>query len=884
MATLREWLTRAMTPFRRLKDDQRTEAEMRFHMDMEIQAGLARGLSREEAERQARLRAGFVDAALDEVRDQRGLGWLDGTVMDLRHAWSALRRRPGFLAVAGGALAAAVAMNTLIFTIVDGVILRPLPYPEPERLVRVYQFTTRNPKFPVSIYNYREDRRENRTLDGIGLYTRDDLHLMHEERAERLTSVAITDDFLPTLGVSPAMGRNFTPADLHQGIRVVMLSHTLWVTRFHADPQIVGKQIRLDRENWTVVGVLPAGFQHVGGDYRSPLQGDTVALWRPLNLDLKEDAQRNWHFTNAVARLKPGVTRKTAEEDLNRVLAELARRYPDAYEGRRARVEPLASEVVGRSRVTVEIIVIAGALVLLVACLNIAALSVARVLARRRELAIRQALGGSAWRLIRAVLSESLIVGVLGGVVGLAFSVALIPALRLILPVDFPRLHEIGFSWAAAGFALAAALITSTVAGLVPALRQIGVDARDGLSEDNRMTSGAHRITSLRGLLVAAEVALSCVLCFSAVLLVRSSNALAARDNGFDPNGVLTFQLALPEKEYSGDHGAKVAAFQSALVERLKSIPGVREAGVTTNLPWTGYDENTSFDIVGRPARPGENIQARYQAADPGYLRALRFRLLKGRFIEPGDQQASPHVLLINQALAKRYFPDTDPIGHYLDMGDQVKNRIIGVVDDVCDQPADLAAEPGFWWPMSQAPFSLFTVALRTDGDPTTLVSAARAAVASLDRELPLAEIRTMDDISDTALSERRLALWLCEAFAALAMTLAAIGIYGMLTYLVEQRRREIGIRLALGASRPSVVWMVVSSGLALAVFGIVAGILLAPVVGRVFSTLLYGVRVSDALALVAAPLLILLITTLGSLAPGWLASRTEPMSALREQ
>jgi macrolide transport system ATP-binding/permease protein len=882
VANLREWLTRAITPFRRLKDEQRTEAEMRFHMDMEIEAGLKRGLSREEAERQARLRAGFVDAALDEVRDQRGLGWLDGTIMDLRHAWSALCRRPGFLAVAGGALAAAVAMNTLIFTIVDGVILRPLPYPEPERLVRVYQFTPRNPKFPVSIYNYLEDKRENRTLDGIGLYTRDDLHLMHEERAERLTSVAITDDFLPTLGVSPAMGRNFTAADLHRGIRVVMLSHTLWATRFHADPQIVGKQIRLDRENWTVVGVLPAGFQHVGGDYRSPLQGDTVSLWRPLNLDLREDAQRDWHFTNAIARLKPGVTRKTAEEDLNRVLAELARRYPDAYEGRRARVEPLASEVVGSSRVTVEIIVIAGALVLLVACLNIAALSVARVLARRRELAIRQALGGSAWRLIRAVLSESLIVGVLGGMGGLMLSLALIPALRLILPADFPRLHEIGFSWAAASFALIAALITSIVAGLVPALRQIGVDARDGLSEDSRMTSGAHRVTSLRGFLVAAEVALSCVLCFSAVLLVHSSSALAARDNGFDPNGVLTFQLALPEKEYTGKE--KVAAFQSALVEKLKSIPGVREAGVSTNLPWTGYNENTSFDIVGRPARPGENIQARYQAADAGYFRALRFRLLKGRLIDPGDQLSAPHVVLINQELARRYFADTDPIGHYLDMGDGVKNRIVGVVDDVCDQPADLAAEPGFWWPMSQAPFQLFTVALRTDGDPNTLVSTARTAVESLDRELPLAEIRTMEDISATALSERRLALWLCEAFAALAMTLAAIGIYGMLTYLVEQRRREIGIRLALGATRSSVVRMVVSSGLTLAVVGIGVGLLLSPVVGRAFSTLLYGVRVSDALALIAAPLLILLITTLGSLAPGWLASQTEPMSALREQ
>jgi predicted permease len=870
-----------MSQFRRRELDRQSVAEMRFHLDTEIEAGIRRGLSREQAEREAHLRAGHIAAALEEVRDERSLGWLDGSWMDLRHAWSGLRRRPAFLFAAGGALTAAVAINTLIFTVVNGVILQPLPYPAPERLVRVFEMSPRNPKFPISIFNYLEDKRANRTLASIALYTRDDLQLMHDEKPERLAGVGITDDFLPTLGISPMLGRNFLPSEMHRGVHVVILSHTLWKSRFHADPQIAGKTIRLDRETWTVVGVLPVGFQHVGADYRSPMQGDTVALWVPLILDLRENALRNWHFTNAVARLKPNVSRKAAEEDLNRIMDDLARRFPDSYSRKRARIEPLSSEVVGRSRLTVAIIAAAGALVLLVACINIAGLSVARVLARRQELAIRQALGGSTWRLIRAVLSESLIVGILGGLLGLAVALLLLPVLHLVIPSDFPRLHEIRLSWTAAAFALTCALLTSAIAGLVPALRQVGGDPRENLSEDSRITSGTQRITSLRGGLVAAEVALSCILCFGAGLLVHSASLLDARDHGFAPNGVLTFQLVLPDQAYPKPQ--QVSALYSEIVNRWKSIPGVRAAGLATNVPWTGYDENTSFDIVGRPARPGESIQARFQAADAGFLSALRLRMIRGRWIEAADQATAPPVIIVNEALVHRYFGNDDPIGHYLDLFGE-KRRIAGVVADVRDRPSDVAAEPAFWFPLSQVPFPAVTAALRTDGNPLALVSAARAAVESLDSELPLAEVKTMDDIAAVALAERHFALWLCEAFAGLAMALAAIGMYGMLTYLVEQRRREIGLRLALGSTRPRVLWLVLSNGVKLAAFGIVAGLLISPVAGRALSIMLYGVSVWDAPSFLAAPMLILLVTCLGSLPPGWAAVRTEPMKALREQ
>ncbi len=874
-----KWLRRVWMKLTLRKLDRQSTEEMKFHLDLETEAGIRAGLSPGEAARRARIRAGVIEASLDEVRDQRGLGWFDGSLMDFRHAASSLRRQPGFLFTAGGALAAAVAINTLIFTIINGVLLSPLPYPQPERLVRIYEWSAHNPKFPVSIYNYLEDKRETRLLDGIALYTRVDLQLMHEDRPEHLAAVAITDDFLPVLGIHPALGRNFTPADLHKDSRVVILSDNLWRSRFHSDPAIIGKTLRLNRENSEIVGVMPAGFQHVGGSYRSPLQGDTVQLWAPLSLDLPPNGQKNWHFTNAIARLKPGVSTQAAEAELNRIVEDLARRFPDSYKEKRAIVEPLATAVVGRSLLTVKIIASAGALVLLLACINIAGLSVARSLARRRELAIRQALGGNAWRVIRAVLAENVLVGLIGAAVGLAVAAALFPVLHHILPENFPRLHAIGFTWQAALFAFVTALATSIVAGLIPAFRQISVDPRQGLSEDNRATSGT-RVTGLRTALVAAEIALSCVLCFSALLLVRSSRLVQARDHGFNPSGVLTFQIHLPGSAYKKSE--QVSAFLTQAAERLQQIPGVQSAGLTSNLPWSGWDENTDFDIVGRAPRPGEGFQARYQAADPGTLKALGFHLISGRWLEPGDHLTAPKVVTINQAFARRYF-DKEPVGQTLKLWGDAR-RIVGVVGDIHDHPADLDAEPAFWFPQAQQPFEAASAVIRTTGDPMSLLTGARAAIGSLDRELPLSEVRTLDDVAALALAERNFALWLCEAFAVLAMSLAAIGVYGMLTYTVAQRRREIGLRMALGASRPNVLWMILSSGLSVAAIGIAAGLLLAPLAGRAVKSLLYGVGSTDAITLAIAPLVIVLVALAGSLLPGWSAARSQPMSALREQ
>jgi predicted permease len=881
--TLRECLSRAFALFRRRELEAQTEAEMRFHVEMEIEAGMRRGLSREEAERRARLRAGSHASSSEAVRDERGFAGLDGLVVDLRQAWNSLRRRPGFLFTAVGALGAAVAVNTLVFAIVYGVLLRPLPYHEPDRLVRIFEQSLPQPRFPVSIYNYREDLKSNRTLAGLALYVREDMQLMHDERPEQLTAVAITDTFFPTLGVSPALGRNFLASDMLHSARVVILSYGFWSSRLNADPAILGKTLRLDRESWTVIGVAPRGFEHVGGSYRSPLQGETVAIWRPLPLETTKDnegCQKGCHYTNAIARLAPGVSIAAASEDLNRIMADLGRRFPDFYKDKKARLEPLSAEVVGKSRTAVLIIMAAGTLVLLLASINVAGLSVARVLTRRRELAIRRALGARGWRIARAVLSEILIVGAISGVIGLAVAAGLMPALRALLPADFPRLHEIVFRWPDAGFSLVAGLAASVLAGLVAVARETGKDPSEGLHEDSRTASASRGTERLRGGLVAAEMALACVLCFAAGLLMRSSLALEERPHGFRPEGALTFELAFPSQGYDGE---RRAAFLTEVVRRFHEIPGVQAAGFSTSLPWTGYDENSSFDIQGYTARPGEDLSARYQAADPEFFDAIGTRLVRGRMISPSDNAKAPKVVVVNEAFSRRYFAHSDALDRIVKIWDHDR-RIVGVVEDIRDRPADIAAEPAFWMPLAQEPFGRVEAAIRTSGDPLTLVPAVRAAIHSVDRELPVSMVQSLDSIAAAALAERHFALRVCESFAALALALAGIGVYAMLAYSVEQRRREIGIRLALGATRSNVLAMVFSHGLWLALIGGGAGVLLAPAAGRALASLLYGVTPGDVFMLLAAPILILAITLLGCLAPGWMAVRNEPISALRDQ
>ncbi len=876
MSKLRQWLQRflATTQTRRL-DDQ-TDEELRFHVEMETDAAMRRGLSREQAEREARLRSGVALAAREAIRDQRGLPWLDDGIADLRISARALLRQRSFAAVTITALALAVAINTIIFALVDGVLLQPLPYNEPQRLVRIFETAD---KFPVSAALFLELGRDSRTLENIALYTGEDLQLMHDDRPENLTAVRVSNQFFPTLGVQPILGRNFDASEMRGSPHVVILSHSLWVSRFEQDPGIVGRTIRLNRENWTVIGVLPPGFEHVGGAYRSPLQGNTVALWWPVGLDLPDNGMYQWHFMNAVARLKPGITLPQAQQDLERLLAVHEKLHPDGHQGWHGRVTRLDEEVVGGSRQTVLLLIAAGGLVLLIACANIAGLCIARGLARRREVAIRQALGARVGRLVRGLIAENLLLGIAGGIAGLLLAAAGVPLLKTMLPADFPRLHAVQLNPLVAAFALLSATVTAVVAGLLPSARQTRLDPREALQEEPRGASAGHAARRLRSLLVAGEIALAALLCAATLLLVRSAQLLGERDHGFDGNGVLSFQLSLPQAAYA--NAPALVQFYEAMTRRLRQLPGVDAAGVATDLPWTGYDENSGFTIVGREKRRDQDTEGRYHAASPGYFEALGVPLLKGRRFDEHDRQDSPPVVLVNDALAQRYFPGENPVGQVLDLWG-AHRQIVGVVADIRDRPSDPQAVPAYWFPISQQAFNQVRVVLKTRGDPLAMAPAASAALRAIDPELPLAEIRSVETIANAALAERRFALWLFEAFAVLALSLAAVGIYGLLAYLVEQRRKELGIRMALGATRAAILRMVLADGARLCAAGVVAGLVLVPIAGKALASFLYGVRATDSISLLTASLVILIVVLTASFVPAWTAARCHPMSALR--
>jgi predicted permease len=869
------WRLRAM--FRRDRLMTEKAEEMQLHLDMEIEAGLRRGLSLAEAKRLARMRAGLVSEGLEPTREAHGIRWLDGAWGDLRHAYRALTRNPGFGAVTILVLAASVAINTLIFFMLDGVVLRPLPYPAPERLVRLFDAGTTQPKFPLAIAHYLDYRAHAKSLASIALYTGRDMELSgNDTRSQQLVGLQITTDYFTVLGRPLHLGQAFTDSDLDTEIPHVIISHRLWRDHFQSDPAIVGKPIRLNRQAWTIIGVAAEGFQHVGGSYRSPMQGETVDIWLPLTVK-GERPRRGYHFSNAIARLRDGVTEAQARQELQQLAAQAAKQFPD-YGDWGLRMEPLLGEVTGASRQVIWLLMAAGGLVMLVACANIAGLCVARAVARRKELALRHALGANRWQLLRVGLAENLLIGIAGATLGLLFAGLGLPLLRQLLPADFPRAHEIGLTSVAAIFATGVALATVLLAGLLPA-------GRSNTLESQARVTGGRDSRRLRTTLVVGEIALAGLLCAGALFLLRSFQEITARDHGFEPANTLTFQISVPFTRTSADD-YRTARIQESIRTNIAAIPGVKSVGASTNLPWSGYDENAGFTIVGRtPTQDNSGfLDARYQAASPGYFEATGMRLISGRLFDPTrDVQGQPLVLIVNDAVVSRYFPKGDAVGTIVDTFGG-KRQIIGVVKSLKDYPADLDAKPGMWFPLGQQQFDpVFFAVHSTSVDPTSLTAAVTAAVHAVDPDLPLAGIRTLQRRADSALASRRFALWLFQSFAALALMLAAAGIYGLLAYVVRQRRKELGIRAALGASRTDLWTMVLADGLKMAIAGALGCLLLIPLGGSLLQAFLYNVRAFDPFTLVGAPLALLVVAFIASLGPARSATRSDPSLALRE-
>jgi predicted permease len=801
-----------------------------------------------------------------------------GFLQDVRYGFRTLKNSPGFTIVAVLTVALGIGANSAIFSVINGVLLKPLPYREPDRLVRVFTTFPSFPEFPMNPHDFLDYREQNRVFDDFALYVRDDLQFAKAERPERLTGIRVSSGFFRLLGWQPMLGRTFTlNEELPGNEREVILSFGTWKSRFSGNFGVIGTTVNLSGRPFTIVGVMPPGLEHVGGTYHSLPHGDNVDIWWPLTLDRAHPEQRGSHFLNGIARLKPGVSVEQAGTDM----AIIARRLGEIYKNSDAGIKlvPLRQEIVGKTQPLLLVLLGAVGFVLLIACVNVANLLLARAAAREREVAIRAALGAGRLRLARQMLTESLVIAGMGGILGLLLGIWGVNLLVALSAGKLPRVQMIGVDARMFAFTLAATVLTALLFGLTPALHASRASLANSLKEGGRGSTTGLSSGRLRSVLVMAELALALVLLAGGGLLMRTFVNLERVTPGFDPHSVMTMSLDLPDARYPNEKSA--IAFYRQLLERLEQQPGVRAAGVTSDLPWSGYDENTNFDLEGRSQAENDKNHARYHFASPNYFRAAGIPLIAGRFFSYRDNLDAPPVMLINQSLARLYWPNQDPVGKIMKVWDR-KATIVGIVGDVKDSPAAADAEPSLYWPLLQSLFGDLHLAIRSDSSPSGLMSMVRGELAAMDRDLPIADVRLMDNIASAAVSGPRLALLLVGIFAGLALVLATVGIYGVISYSVTQRVHEIGVRVALGAQLGDVLKLVVGQGMKLAVAGVAVGLLAALALHSVMKSLLYGVSATDPLTLVAVSLVLILVAAIACYIPARRATRVDPVVALR--
>jgi putative ABC transport system permease protein len=803
-------------------------------------------------------------------------------VQDVRYAFRLLGRSPAFTAIAVLTLAVGIGASVTVFSVIHGVLMKPLPYADPERLVRVFEEGAHAPHWPMGPANFRDYRAELRSFDGLAAYLREDLQLSDGDRPEQLRGMQVTAGFFAVLGWTPALGREFEPPEETAGRDdAVVLSHALWQRRFDSDPAILGRTMRLSGRSFRVVGVLPPGFQHIGGAFRSYGHGDTVDVWwvRTVPRD-DQPRDRFQHYLNVVGRLKPGVTLDQARAELAAAAARLVERHPQTNAGWSAAATPLRDEIVGRAGPTLYALIAAANVVLLLAAVNVAGLLLGRAAIRAREIGVRAALGASRLRLARQLLVESLVLALSGGLLGALAARAGVGALAAWGPADIPRLTAVSVDGVVLLYALGATIVTAVLFGLAPAIHLVSGSVRDTLTPSGRAATGTAQ-PRVRRFLVAGEVALAFVLVASAGLLLRSFVVLNRADPGFDADGVITASVALPPLRYDQKTGV---AFHARLADRVRALPGVRAAGLSSDLPWTGYDENTGFSIAGRSYPRFEGPEARYHFITPGYLQAVGTPLVAGRDIAPGDGPQAPSVVLVNESAARRYWSTPEAaVGARLQLWG-AERSVAGVIGDVADAPSDDRAVPAIYFPQAQVWYSQdMRLVVRTERDPRRLVEPIRRLLAELDPALPLANVASLDAVAGAAFATRRFTLWLVGLFAAAALFLAAIGIYGVMSQAVTERRHEFGLRQALGARPVDILRLVLSSGSVMGVCGLVFGAALVAASTRWVRAFLYHIDPLDPATLGAVALLLAAVTLAGSYVPARRATRVDPATALRD-
>jgi len=786
-------------------------------------------------------------------------------------------KQPGFTAVAIIALALGIGANTAIFTVVNTVLLRPLPYDHPDQLVWLWDTQPQLATAPTSLPDFLDWKDQNQSFEHIAAYISGNMFFDAGEGVLDTPVGLVTPDMFSLFHVSPVIGRTFTDEETQPGrFRVAVLSHAMWKNRFGSDPNVVGQTIQLSGAVYSIIGVMPAGFSFPNNS----------ELWRPLPIDPKK-LDRGPHYLRVVGRLKPEATIAQAQAEMSAIAERLAQQYPEKIAGHGVKLELLSNVVIGDIRPALFVLLGAVSFVLLIACANVANLLLARAGARQREIAVRTALGASRFRIVRQLLTESIVLSFVGGAAGLLLAVWGVDSLVSMSPDTIPRAREIAIDPRVAGFTLLISLATGVLFGLAPALQVSKPDLTDALKESGRSTAGVHR-NRLRSLLVISEVALSLVLLVGAGLMIRSFARLSNVEPGFNPVRVLTMGVTLLPNKYPEDQ--RVGAFYSQLLERAAAAPGVESAGAISDLPLSGSNTSDSFTIEGRPAVAKEDQPStEYRVVTPGYFESMGIPLLAGRDFAVSDTKQSPNVTVINEAFARRHFAQEDPVGHRLKLQGQERDPllIVGVVGNVRDFGLDEQPTPEAYVPFLQDPLSetykrSMTIVARTKSDPGAVAESLRTELTSLDKSLPVYALKPMTEYLRDSLSRRRFNMVLLSVFGGVALLLAAVGIYGVISYGVTQRIHEIGIRMAVGAQDRDILKLVIGQALGLTLTGVAAGLAAALALTRLMESLLFEVSATDPLTFAAISVVLTVVALAACFVPARRATKVDPMIALR--
>jgi putative ABC transport system permease protein len=810
---------------------------------------------------------------------------MQALIRDLRYGLRMLAKSPGATLVAVIALAFGIGANSAIFSVVNSVLLRPLHYKDPERLVVIWETKLSKGilREQVSPPDYRDWVEQSRAFDQIAALRSQPSVLTGGALPERVETALISPSAFELLGVKAAQGRTFFPEEAQPGHnRVAVLSYGLWQRRFGADPGILGKGVTVDGNAYTIVGVAPADFR---------LLDTPSELWMPYTLDSKEENsnQRGFRTLRVIAHLKPGVSLEQARSDITSVAARIEQQFPDSNAGWSAKIVPLRDQLLGDIRPTLWTLVAAVVFVLLIACANVANLLLARAGSREKEIALRTALGANPGRLARQLLTESVLLALASGALGLLLAMWSVSILQRFGPARLPRMSEIVVDWRVLAFTFGVSVLTGIVFGLAPAIASIRSDLNSILKTSGRGNTGGRGKARLLNSLVVSEIACCVVLLTGAGLLLQSFVRLQNVNPGFRPDHVLTMQIALPEARYSE---WKVALFYKQLLERLQGLPGVQFAGIARNLPLSGADASLNFTVENRPVQASaDQARAKYRAASADYFKAMGIPLMKGRYFERTDGEKTAGVVLINNTMARRFWPNEDPIGKRIKAGfdDSQWCTIAGIIGDVKHTGLDADVNAEMYYQYLQVPPALMsfvegtmTLVLRTNADPASMTASARNEVRKLDGDLAVFNVKTMDDLVAGSLAQPRFRTMVLGTFAGVALVLAAIGLYGVIAYSVTQRTNETGVRMALGAQKSDILKLIVGQGIQLAGIGIGLGLAIALGLMRVMSKLLFGVNATDPVTFIVTAALIFLVALAASTIPALKAIKVDPVVALR--